>query len=172
MASKIPEHERHRLFSFWCDGALDESEAGRLDEAVRTDPEFRKSFLEYMDLHATLSVDVDPAPGSLRASGDLRRPDDGEAGRSIDGGDAGRPGPRSPGRRSRSWARRVAPAAALAAGMAALLFWWGRREAAVGPRPTRPIAPATVRRPGSGTSCVPAGSGWRRGGPCSRSSTG
>jgi hypothetical protein len=54
------DNERHRLLSGWCDGSLTDAEIRRLDDLVRTDPEFRDFYLRYMDQHAVLAAAVLP----------------------------------------------------------------------------------------------------------------
>jgi Concanavalin A-like lectin/glucanases superfamily/FecR protein len=154
MASPIPEHERGHLFSSWCDGSLSVAQAERLDSLVRTDAEFRKLFLEYMDLHAILSVDVNPAPASSRAGPDLRsmegEGDEGGEGavRRIIGGAYGsdaRPATfRLPGHWAGSRMWRAAAAAVLLVGVAALLRSRDRQEAMVVSRPPLPNASLAV----------------------------
>ena len=147
MASPIPEHERDGLFSSWCDGSLSEAQAERLDSLVRTDPVFRKLFLEYMDLHATLGVDVNPGPASSRVGPDLRSIE-GERGKGAGrrivgaayGSDAQSATFRLPGHWARSWIWRAAAAAVLLVGVAALLRSRDRQEAIVVSRPPLPIA--------------------------------
>ncbi len=60
MTRPSSDNERHRLLSGWCDGALTDAEIERLDELVRTDPEFRDFYLEYVDQHAVLAASVLP----------------------------------------------------------------------------------------------------------------
>jgi hypothetical protein len=58
MARPFSKHERYRLLSTWCDGSISDAELEQLDEALRTDPEFRRFFLSYMDQHAVLTADL------------------------------------------------------------------------------------------------------------------
>jgi hypothetical protein len=143
MARPLSDNERHRLLSGWCDGALTDAEIHRLDELVRTDPEFRDFYLKYMDEHAVLAAAVLPI-GDVRLM--LQCPGaacDEPSGR----GDAVRAGPGSGFRAQRAdripgvprtWRRWTVVAAALVlAGMIAWHWPTGRPgPAIVAGRPT------------------------------------
>jgi hypothetical protein len=63
MARAFSEHERYRLLSAWCDGSISDRDLAELDALIRTDPEFRKQYLAYMDQHALLTTDLLPVAG-------------------------------------------------------------------------------------------------------------
>jgi hypothetical protein len=66
----IPEEERFRLLSAWCDGTISDAQVEQLDGLLRIDPEFRKFFLAYLDQHALLAAEVLPMEQPLRPLGD------------------------------------------------------------------------------------------------------
>jgi hypothetical protein len=68
MARAFSEHERYRLLSAWCDGSISDAGLAELDELLRTDPEFRKQYLAYMDQHALLATELRPIAEPLLAS--------------------------------------------------------------------------------------------------------
>jgi Concanavalin A-like lectin/glucanases superfamily/FecR protein len=143
------DNERYRLLSGWCDGALSDAEIHRLDELVRTDPEFRDFYVKYMDQHAVLASAVMPI-GDVRlmvqcpaaacdepnARGDVVRAESGWGLRDQRTG-------RLP-RVSRAWRRWAVVAAAL---VLAGLFAW---SAPLGrPRPAIVASPAVTGDPPS-----------------------
>jgi hypothetical protein len=72
MAQPLDPNDRFRLLSAWCDGSIRDAQLEQLDELLRTDPEFRKFYLAYMDLHAVLASDVLPLDEPLRVHRGLR----------------------------------------------------------------------------------------------------
>jgi hypothetical protein len=138
MARPIPDHERHRLLSSWCDGTIADAQVEQLEALLRTDPEFRAFYLAYMDLHATLAADVLPAGDRPSRSEGVRAAEallDDEVLRKP----LGRP--RGPLVR---WARvGIAAAAVLVVGLGVILWPRGRREASLDARPSPPAASAT-----------------------------
>ena len=121
MAGPSPDHQRYRLLSGWCDGSLDDAELERLDELLRTDPEFRDLYLKYMDQHAVLAATLLPigdvrlmvqCPGS---AGD-EPTGDGEAVRAGSGAVSRDRRAGRPSRVPRAWRRWVAVAVAVPAG--------------------------------------------------------
>jgi hypothetical protein len=60
MARPSSDNDWRRLVSGWCDGALTDAEIDRLDELLRTAPDFRDFYLKYMDQHAVLAAAVLP----------------------------------------------------------------------------------------------------------------
>jgi hypothetical protein len=72
MALPPSEHERYRLLSAWCDGSIGDDELAVLDELLRTDQEFRKLYLAYMDQHALLATELLPIEEAQRAARKLR----------------------------------------------------------------------------------------------------
>ena len=55
---KYHKYEHYKMLSAWCDGSLDDVGLSQLDQLIRTDAEFLRVYLEYMDLHATLASDI------------------------------------------------------------------------------------------------------------------
>jgi hypothetical protein len=147
MARPFSDNERHRLLSAWCDGAVTDAEIDRLDELVRTDPEFRDFYLKYMDQHAVLAAAVLPI-GDVRLMVQCPKAACDEPSGRVDAVPAGsgsgfrdqRAGrlPRAP----RAWRRWIVVAAALVlAGMIALQWPTGR------PGPAKVDGPPTSGDP-------------------------
>jgi hypothetical protein len=115
MARPFPNRERYCLLSAWCDGSLEDADLEQLDELLRTDPEFRSFYLDYMDQHAILAAEALLLGDPLRTNCCCEPIDGGEDAPAGTGDEArgGRPG-RSLGT-PRSWRRWsiVAVAAAL-----------------------------------------------------------
>jgi hypothetical protein len=154
MARPFPDHERHALLSAWCDGSISDTQLERLDELLRTDPEFRDFYLEYMDQHALLAADVLPIEGPLLTEQLLRSvgcgPVSGGWAAAAEPGDAARSGPPvRPGRAPRSWRWWAAAAAAVLLLGLGLRFWpAGRREALVVTAPPSGAPPGLARPAG------------------------
>jgi ferric-dicitrate binding protein FerR (iron transport regulator) len=66
MMNPEAQHELQRLLSALCDGQLAEEQRGRLEELLAADPDCRRAYLEYIDLHARLlmhpQVSSEPLP--------------------------------------------------------------------------------------------------------------
>jgi hypothetical protein len=121
MARQFPDPERHRLLSAWCDGSLSDDQIDQLDELLRSDPEFRAFYVEYMDQHAAL------AAGAVSV-GDHLLPNGADSGETLGvepkGGCGGGRRPRVFAARSWPW---VAAAALLLIGVAGWLRPMGKR---------------------------------------------
>jgi hypothetical protein len=127
MPKPISKSEGYRLLSSWCDESISDQELEQLEELVRTDPGFRKFFLEYMDQHAILS-DEEPLIGTPQPflrdleteppSGEFR-----EHGQAL----VGKPGTRR-GARWRRLGLSTMAAALLIGGLALLLSTRGRPQ--------------------------------------------
>jgi ferric-dicitrate binding protein FerR (iron transport regulator) len=140
--------ELQRLLSALCDGQLDEARQARLEELLAADPECRRLYLEYLDMHARLLVHPDlgscqvppPREGPLHAAaGDSPRP--AEGGRCSAGG---APPARAARLRIPQPLRYVLVAAGtLAASLLVQLAWWHSHTAERGPvaGPARVAAP-------------------------------
>jgi hypothetical protein len=79
MAPSNSQHERYRLLSAWCDGSISDEALALLDELLRTDQEFRKLYLAYMDQHALLATELLPIEEAQRAARKARRAEHGQS---------------------------------------------------------------------------------------------
>jgi hypothetical protein len=134
MAQPISERERYRLLSAWCDGSITDVQLALLDELLRTDHDFRRLYLAYMDQHALLVTELRPIEEAQPA---LRLAEHEPPGRAV--------------RRGRSWTVLVMGTAAVAAillGGLAVWYWpHGQRDTPI-------VADGTTN--GAPTRVVPA----------------
>ncbi len=137
MTGPSPDLQRFRLLSGWCDGSLDDAALERLDELLRTDPEFRDLYLKYMDQHAILAAtllqigDVRLMVQGPGSAGD-EPTGDGAAVRAGSGAVSRDRRARRPSRVPRAWRRWVAVAVGfLLVGLIARQWPTGRPAAAI-----------------------------------------
>ncbi len=129
--------ELQGLLSALCDGELTEAQHARLEELLRADPECRRLYLEYLDLHARLLVhprfgggaSFPPEPASLATTPGEHSPIPGAA------GDGAAPAPRRGRRRVRQALRYgLVAAGTLAASLLVQLAWGPAKPQPVGDR--------------------------------------
>jgi ferric-dicitrate binding protein FerR (iron transport regulator) len=133
-----------RLLSALCDGELTEAQLSRLEQLLQADPECRRLYLEYVDVHARLLVHP-------RLGGEATLPPSEGAAGAAPGGSGTEAATPPAGVRSR--ARQVlryglVAAATLAASLLVQVFWWPPR----GPEKDRGAggAPGTAAAPAPG----------------------